>query len=197
MLKVHKIIEKTDAEGPGTRYCIWVQGCPHMCKGCFNPETWDESKGFEIESDTLIQKILNTTDIEGITLLGGEPFVQARELSRIAEKLKQYGLSVLTFSGYTYMQLLEMNDYYVNKLLSHTDLLIDGKYIESLTDYSRPWTGSSNQNFVFLSDKYCKDDLKKYKNKVEIRIDKNGSIILNGMGDYKKIEKLICQKGLT
>lgn len=196
MLKIHRIIEKTTVEGPGVRFCVWVQGCPHRCKGCFNSETWDKNKGYKINPEELVQKILNANGIEGITLLGGEPFEQAKCLSYIAEKVKQNSLSVLAFSGYTHAQLISKNDYYINKLLKYTDLLIDGKYIEALTDYSRPWAGSSNQKFIFLSDRYCEDDLKHYKNNIEIRIDKNGSITLNGMGDYQKIKELIYQKGI-
>jgi len=126
--------------------------------------------------------------------LGGEPFEQAEALGLIAEKVKEKGLSVLCFTGGKYEELKE---YPVNKkLLDNTDLLIDGEYIAELTDYSRPWCGSSNQRYHFLTDRYDETIFTKYKNKVEVNISKNGQIFMNGMGNFDEILRKVDLTGI-
>ena len=184
-LRVFKILKHTKVEGPGIRYCIWVQGCSRHCIGCQSPQTWAKKSGNIYETSDIIKDILSQTDIEGVTFLGGEPFEQADALGIIAEEVKGAGLSVLCFTG----DLIE--NLYKNpknkKLIDNTDLLIDGDFqIENL-DYSRPWCGSSNQRYHFLTDRYGEDIFKKYKNKVEINISENGTIFMNGIGNFDDI----------
>ncbi|MCR4880918.1 MAG: radical SAM protein [bacterium] len=188
-LSVYKILEKTKVEGPGLRFCIWVQGCSRHCKGCYAKNTWDKSKGKIFNTDNLFERIKSQKNIEGVTFLGGEPFEQAEALGILAQKCKSIGLSVLTFTGGNYEDLRAQNDKNINLLLDNTDLLIDGKFDEKKLDYSRAWVGSSNQRYLFLSDRYNEDDIKKYKNKVEIHFEKSGKIFINGMGDFDKIAK--------
>ncbi|WP_294465685.1 4Fe-4S single cluster domain-containing protein [uncultured Anaerofustis sp.] len=187
MINIYKIIKQTEVEGPGKRFCIWVQGCKHRCEGCFAKDTWDTDVDKYMGANDLLNMILYEKDIEGITFLGGEPFLQARELSKIAKKVKEKDLSVLTFTGYIYEDLKTLNDKYVNELLKYTDLLVDGPYIESLKDFSRPWVGSKNQSYIFLSDRYSYNDIKKYKSKIEMRINKEGNVIINGMGNFNNL----------
>ena len=184
-LRVFKILKHTKVEGPGIRYCIWVQGCSRHCIGCQSPQTWTKDGGKLYETSDIIKDILNQTDIEGVTFLGGEPFEQAEALGIIAEGVKRAGLSVLCFTG----DLIE--NLYGNpknqKLLDNTDLLIDGEFQMEKLDYSRPWCGSSNQRYHFLTDRYNEDIFEKYKNKVEINIQKDGSVFMNGMGNFDDI----------
>lgn len=191
-MKIHRIVEKTLAEGPGCRFCIWVQGCTHHCDGCFATDTWDINAGehYTVEQITgMLNKVINQLD--GITLLGGEPFLQAEELSQIAGYVKSQGKSVIAFSGFTYKELLNSQDSSVKKLLQNTDLLIDGRYIEALQDFSRPLVGSSNQSFVYLTDKISPLELEAYKNRFELRISKDGAITVNGMGDINKLSNIL------
>ena len=195
-LRVFNIIKNTKVEGPGNRYCIWVQGCSRPCKGCQAVHTWAHDKGELYEVEDIIEDIFNAaynshserseeSHIEGVTFLGGEPFEQAEALGIIAERVKEKGLSVLCFTG---GKLEELRENPVNKkLLDNIDLLIDGEFIEELTDYSRPWCGSSNQRYHFLTDRYNEDIFTKYKNKVEVNISKNGQIFMNGMGNFDEI----------
>ena len=184
-LRVFNIIKNTKVEGPGNRYCIWVQGCSRHCKGCQAVHTWSHDKGELYEVMDIIEDIFKQDFIEGVTFLGGEPFEQADALGIIAERVKQRGLSVLCFTG---GKLEELRENPVNKkLLDNIDLLIDGEFIEELTDYSRPWCGSSNQRYHFLTDRYNKEIFTKYKNKVEVNISKNGQIFMNGMGNFDEI----------
>lgn len=190
-LRVYKILFKTKVEGPGIRCCIWVQGCPIHCKGCGAKETWPFEGGDLLDIDEIYDRIKDNKDIEGITFLGGEPFEQASALYELALKVKNIGLTVLTFTGYTYEYILKCNKKSWNDLLSVTDLLIDGPFQEDKFDISRPWVGSSNQRYRFLTSKYkyLENNLNCIKNKVEIRLNNNGTIFINGMGDFNYIKK--------
>lgn len=188
-LWIHRIIERTKVEGPNTRFCIWVQGCSRGCKGCYAKKTWDKSQGTVYSVDDIFARIKARKDIEGVTFLGGEPFEQAAALGLLAKKCKEIGLGVLTFTGGNYEDLRAQQDKDIDLLLNNTDLLIDGKFDVEKLDYSRPWVGSSNQRYLFLTDRYCEADIEKAGNKVEIRFEKSGRILLNGMGDFDKITR--------
>lgn len=184
-LRVFKILKNTKVEGPGIRYCIWVQGCSHHCKGCQAVHTWSHSGGTLLEVNDIISDILAKKNIEGITFLGGEPFEQAEMLGIIAEAVKKVGLGVLCFTG-GYIEELKQNP--INKkLLDNIDLLIDSPFEIDKLDYSRPWCGSSNQRYHFLTNRYDEEIFTKYKNKVEVNISKSGTVFMNGMGDFDKI----------
>jgi len=192
-IRIHRLLPRTEVEGPGTRFCIWVQGCPIRCKGCAQPETWDFEAGEVFETGTISEMIRNTDGIEGITFLGGEPFYQAAALYEIASDAKQMGLTVLTFTGYQYETLVRVNRDDWNRLLSVTDLLIDGPFEEDKYDLSRPWVGSSNQCYRFLTPVYrhLEHNLHTFKNRLEVRIKENGAVLINGMGDVSKIKEYL------
>lgn len=191
-IRIFNIIKNTKVEGPGNRYCIWTQGCSHHCKGCQAIHTWAHDSGKIMETNDIILDILNQKNIEGITFLGGEPFEQAEACGIIAKEVKKQGLSVLSFTG-GYLEDLKLDE--KNKLLlENTDLLIDGPFEIDKTDYSRPWCGSSNQRYHFLTDRYNENIFTKYKNKVEVNISQNGIVFMNGMGNFDKILKEINLK---
>ena len=184
-LRVFKILKNTKVEGPETRYCIWAQGCSRHCKGCQAVHTWSHSGGELISIKKIIEDIKSQTEIEGVTFLGGEPFEQAEAFGEIAFAVKQMNLGVLCFTG-GYLEVLRENP--VNKkLLDNIDLLIDGPFEIDKVDYSRPWCGSSNQRYHFLTDRYNDEIFEKYKNKVEVNIYKNGTVFINGMGNFDEI----------
>ncbi len=193
-INVYKYIKKTGAEGPGQRFCLWVQGCSRHCKGCFAKETWTHSPNKIMTVNELFSLISAQKGIEGITFLGGEPFEQAKPLAELAKKVKNTGFSVLTFTGNTYEELKKARNEDYNELLSQTDLLIDGGFEKEKFDLSRPWVGSENQRYIFLTDRYNEAEIKKYKNKIEVRIEKNGFVFINGMGDFNAIERDLCLK---
>ncbi|MCA9176677.1 MAG: radical SAM protein [Planctomycetales bacterium] len=145
-------VPRTEAEGPGARYAIWVQGCPLRCPGCCNPEMLEFRPAERIEAGALAEEILRVADIEGVTLLGGEPFAQAPALGAMAERVREAGLSVMAFSGFTLEQLRERED--AAALLSHVDLLVDGPYLEGQAVHDRRWIGSANQRVHFLTPRY-------------------------------------------
>lgn len=188
-LRVFNILKNTKVEGPGRRYCIWVQGCSRHCKGCQAVHTWSHSGGKLLEVSDIISDILAQKNIEGVTFLGGEPFEQAEALGEIAEAVKNAELSVLCFTG-GLIEDLRLNPSN-KKLLDNIDLLIDGEFMVDKVDYSRPWCGSSNQRYNFLTDRYDEEIFEKYKNKVELNISKNGTVFMNGMGNFEEIQQKI------
>lgn len=191
MIRLHRVLHRTRVEGPGVRFALWTQGCRFACPGCYAKELWDENGGYEISVETLLRQLPPAGEIEGVTLLGGEPFLQAAELACFAEEAQAHGLSVLTFTGNVYETLAASQDAGVQALLRHTDLLIDGPYRQELRDFSRPLIGSSNQRYLFLSDRYSKDDLARCRNGIELRIGSDGVLRANGMGDFERFERKI------
>lgn len=188
-LRVFNILKNTKVEGPETRYCIWVQGCSRHCKGCQAVHTWSHSGGVLYNVKDIIADIKKQKNIEGVTFLGGEPFEQAEALGIIAKAVKKEGLGVLCFTGGLLEELQQKEE---NKiLLENIDLLIDGALEIENVDYSRPWCGSKNQRYHFLTNRYNKEIFEKYKNKIEINISKNGDIFMNGMGNFDEIQHKI------
>ena len=192
MLDVYKVLKKTTVEGPGTRFCIWVQGCKKHCPGCFAKETWAFGVGKKYSVEDLFKQIKSEKNIEGVTFLGGEPFEQADELSRLAALIKQENLSIVCFTGYTIEEKKKKNSSSVDSFLKNIDLLIDGGFEKDNFDLSRPWVGSSNQRYLYLTDFYSPEDIKSYKNKVEARISSDGRLEFNGMGDFEAIREKFC-----
>ncbi|WP_349409948.1 4Fe-4S single cluster domain-containing protein [Pseudalkalibacillus sp. SCS-8] len=192
-LIIHRYIPETKVEGPGKRFCLWVQGCSIRCEGCGVPWTWSKENGNTIEVSELfheIEKSKRKNGIEGVTFLGGEPFDQAEALGELAEKVKKIGLTIMTFSGYHYEDLREQEK--CQKLLESADLLIDGPFVKDKLDLSRPWVGSSNQRYHFLTPayKHLEDQLSSIENKVEIRIGSDGLVSVNGMATQQTLEEL-------
>ena len=134
-LRVFNILKNTRVEGPETRYCIWVQGCSHHCRGCQAVHTWSHSGGKLYEVNEIISDIKAQKGIEGVTFLGGEPFEQAEALGIIAEEVQKAGLGVLCFTG-GLLEELRLNEKN-KKLLDNIDLLIDGEFMIEKVDYSR------------------------------------------------------------
>lgn len=185
-------IGRTAVEGPGERACIWVQGCPIRCAGCFNPETWPFEGGTEMTVDDLFERVSHENDIEGITFLGGEPFAQAAPLAELAERLREAGLSVVTFTGHTVERIRAAGDAAWDRLLATTDLLIDGPFVQAQADQSRPWVGSSNKRFIFLTKRYrhLEAGLNEIPNGLELRISAEGVVTINGMETSEALDEL-------
>ncbi len=191
-VRIHKFIGHTAVEGPGERACLWVQGCPIRCPGCFNPETWPFETGEETTVDDLYDRVLREDSIEGLTFLGGEPFAQAAALAELAWRLRERGLSIVTFTGYTLEALRAASNSAWNRLIDATDLLIDGPYIQARADQSRPWIGSANQRYLFLTDRYrhLEPALSSIPNGLEIRIGPDGQVSINGMDTADDLEAI-------
>ncbi len=180
LIKIGQVIPSTRAEGPGNRFAIWVQGCPILCKGCCNPEMLSDANGEFVSIDSIIEMIKITGDIEGISILGGEPFAQIEACLQICEQIKETELSIMVFSGYTLGALKKRNNPEADRFLDCIDLLVDGPYIAGQPEQQRRWIGSSNQQMHFLSDRYSPMEPQfNSANSVEIRFN-DGELLVNG-----------------
>jgi anaerobic ribonucleoside-triphosphate reductase activating protein len=123
------------------------------------------------------------SEIEGVTFTGGEPFAQAAPLAALGAMCRDIGLSVVTFSGYEYISLKSANRSDWDALLRVTDLLLSGPFVQAKRDFSRPWVGSKNQEFIFITDRYrdLEPILRMIPNRIEMTADERGRILINGM----------------
>lgn len=137
-------------DGPGIRYAVFTQGCPHNCEGCHNPNSHDMNGGYLEEIADIIEKIKANPLLDGVTLSGGEPFMQAKECAEIAKAAHEIGLNVVTYTGFTFEELMQgANDENgFLELLENTDILVDGKFILSKRSIDLNFKGSSNQRLL-------------------------------------------------
>lgn len=178
-LRIAQTIPDTEAEGPGKRFALWVQGCTLHCPGCCNPEMFAPDKGGKfVEVKELAETILATKGIEGISVLGGEPFQQPHALAELCALVKAGGLSVMIYTGYTMAELKAQTT--SAALLATADLLVDGRYEKDKPEAKRRWIGSSNQVMHFLTARYSPDEPRFVTpNTVELRFV-NGQLTING-----------------
>lgn len=153
-LNVSTIRLRSRTNGPGLRNAVWVQGCSIRCPGCFNPQTHPHEGRSLFDPEVLAEQLVRDEDIEGVTILGGEPFEQAAACARFARRARAHGKSVVTYSGYTWAYLRAARLPAVAELLSSTDLLIAGPFVESRANEGQGWHGSTNQEFVYLTGRY-------------------------------------------
>ncbi len=137
-------------DGPGFRYTIFVQGCPHRCEGCHNPETHDFAGGRDEDTEKIIADFSKNILLSGITLSGGEPFCQAEACAEIAQGARKIGLSVWCYTGYTFEQLTAGFGAHPEweKLLKAVDVLIDGRFELENRSMECKWRGSRNQRVL-------------------------------------------------
>jgi anaerobic ribonucleoside-triphosphate reductase activating protein len=198
LVRVLRFLPASVAEGPGRRAALWVQGCSIRCPGCFNPHSWPADGGDPVHWLDLARAVREAAaahDIEGLTLLGGEPFDQAGPLAALAEAVQADGLSVMTFTGHVLeaLQAEAREDW--DRLLAATDLLVDGPYIAARPERRRPWVGSDNQRFWFLTDRYAHlaAGLDAVPNRLEVRISRSGAVAVNGFAPVATLEDLLTE----
>lgn len=144
-LNVAGIMDESIVDGEGIRLAVFLQGCPHHCKGCQNPETWNTDKlSLLMTVDEIMKKYDGNPLLNGITFSGGEPFIQADKLIPLAEKVHRAGGNVWCYTGYTIDELRASNE--ASELLRHIDVLVDGPYIEKERDLTLKFRGSKNQH---------------------------------------------------
>lgn len=146
-LRIAGTIGESIVDGPGFRYVIFTQGCPHHCPGCHNAQTHSFTDGTLVDSDTLVQDVLQNPLLSGVTFSGGEPFCQAEGLCAVADGLagKKH---LMAYTGYTLEELLALPDPWVRRLLAHLTLLVDGRYLASARDLTLRFRGSRNQRVL-------------------------------------------------
>ncbi len=154
LLRLSGVISESIVDGPGFRYVVFTQGCPHGCPGCHNPQTHDFNGGTLIDPLTLLPEIDENPLLAGVTFSGGEPFVQPEALLPLAREIKARGLHLLIFSGYTYEQLTDLmtTREAIGELLKLCDTLIDGPFLLEQRDLTLQFRGSANQRVLQLKN---------------------------------------------
>lgn len=147
-LNVSGITEDSITDGPGLRFVLFVQGCPHHCRGCHNPSTHIFGVGLDMSVDEIYQRIKNNPLQTGITFSGGEPFCQAKLLADLAERLKKRNYHIAVYTGYTFEELINSGDCDKLRLLSNIDILIDGKFELEKRNLEILFRGSENQRIL-------------------------------------------------
>ena len=173
-LRIAHVVRDTQSEGPGRRTAIWVQGCTIRCPGCCNPELFTTRGGTERRIEELVAE---AEGMEGITVVGGEPFEQASGLAALVHALPEHQ-SVMVFSGYRLEELQARGCAGTERALAGIDVLVDGRYDAALPDASRRWIGSTNQRVHFLTDRYGDQDFVGERS-IELRY-KDGELVVVG-----------------
>lgn len=154
-IRIAGIEEESIVDGPGIRFTLFTQGCYHNCKGCHNPETHDVNSGYLTTINDIYNSILSNPLLRGVTLSGGEPFLQAEALVELTNMIRSNTkLDVMCYTGYTYEKLQDISttDKHVSKLLKNIDILVDGPYQEMNRDLNLKFRGSTNQRILYLKE---------------------------------------------
>ena len=155
-IQLHGTEQQVTALGPGRRFAVWTQGCHRRCPGCISPNTWDLKGGYSTDTESLAQQALKS-NAQGITISGGEPFLQAEALVDFIQRVRmERDVGIIIYTGYTLEELQKLQTPGVDELLNHCDLLIDGAYIEEKND-GKNLRGSSNQRAIPLTDRYINE----------------------------------------
>ncbi|MEC4816501.1 MAG: 4Fe-4S single cluster domain-containing protein [Scytonema sp. PMC 1069.18] len=200
LLNIAEICPATNTLGPGQRFVVWVQGCCFRCRNCVSPNWIPQEEATLVEPFQLAETILSTPKIEGLTVSGGEPMLQASALNELFTYIrKQRDLSIICFTGFTLEQLKAKSEPAIDELLTIVDVLIDGQYIPELDD-NKGWRGSSNQTVHFLSPRHLPDAhlFVERKRDVEIHI-LSGAALMVGVPphNFSKNFKFALGEGLS
>jgi anaerobic ribonucleoside-triphosphate reductase activating protein len=155
-IEIAGIAEHTEAEGPGLRFAVWVQGCSIMCPGCCNPQMFSPGRGRTIAVAELAAAIAQAQArhaIEGITVLGGEPLEQMHAVAELCASAVARSLGVIVFSGYTFAQALALPGW--DRLWPVVDTLVDGRFDAAQRSTDRRVIGSRNQMLVHRTTRYA------------------------------------------
>lgn len=178
VINIHAILPSSRVNGPGNRMVVFFQGCSRGCAGCFNPDT----HSFETRRLCSPEDILSArrNNIEGITISGGEPFMQPSGLLELLKGARDLNLPTVVYTGFRIEEL----DAASRACLPFIDVLVDGGYEVALRETTLLARGSTNQRIHLLSGRYSEADLY-MPGKVEVVIDSNGVITETG---FSRIE---------
>lgn len=146
------ITRESVTDGPGMRITVFFQGCEHHCPGCHNPETWDREGGVAYELDKVFGLMHDSPLITGVTLSGGEPFLQPDAAAAIAAEFHARQKSVWAYTGFLWDFLLKENDPLRMNLLRQCDVLVDGPFRQEERQPGLFFRGSANQRFIRVKD---------------------------------------------
>lgn len=158
--KIGGFLDNSLVNGDGIRAVIFVSGCIHNCEGCQNEFMQDFNYGEDASIDDIMQRIKrNMPIIKGVTFSGGEPFESAVALSMLSEEVRSKGLDIWCYSGYTFEEIISSGDSDKLRLLSSIDVIVDGKFNETLMEGASKYTGSSNQRIIDVEKSILKNEI--------------------------------------
>ncbi len=149
-IKISGIVKESTVDGPGFRYVVFTQGCPHKCKGCHNEHTHDIEDGYYINTLEIVEEIKKNPLLRGVTISGGEPFLQAKKIAKLISKIDRNKHDVIVYTGFEFEKLFELanekNGFL--ELINQADIVMDGKFIMELKSNDVLFRGSSNQRAI-------------------------------------------------
>ena len=151
-MRIANTVNDSIVDGPGLRFTVFTQGCPHHCPGCHNPDTHAPQGGTEVPVEELVSMMGKNPLIQGLTLSGGEPFAQAADCARLAKAAHAVGWTVWTYTGYLFETILAKEDPAWRALLEETDVLVDGPFLEKEKSYELRFRGSRNQRLIRVKE---------------------------------------------
>ncbi len=146
-LRVVRVVDGTTVDGPGLRTSIYFAGCHHQCPGCHNPQTWPDDAGEDVAIDELLAHVEENEF--NVTFTGGDPLYQPRGVAELVSRLKERGINVWLYTGFTYEQVMAQPE--LARAIAQVDVLVDGPYVEALRDPELLFRGSSNQRLIDIS----------------------------------------------
>ena len=146
LIRVAGLVNDSIVDGPGFRFAVFVQGCPHHCEGCHNPETWPFEGGTLMSADEIFARASKNPLLTGFTFSGGEPFEQSAALLPLAARIRKNGYELAAYSGYRFEELLA--DPEKRALLEYVQTLVDGRFILAQRNLLLKFKGSNNQRVI-------------------------------------------------
>lgn len=158
-LRIAGTVGDSIVDGPGFRFSVFTQGCPHGCPGCHNPQTHDFSGGKVVSTDEILEKVFSDPLLDGVTFSGGEPFCQAKALAEMGRAVREKGLNVIVYTGYLWEYLLEHSDENngYRELIDAADYIVDGRFEQDKKSLALHFRGSSNQRVIDVKESLKQD----------------------------------------
>jgi len=147
-IRIAGTVNDSIVDGPGLRFTVFTQGCPHHCPGCHNPATHDPMGGHDAQTEEIIDRMKKNPLLSGVTLSGGEPLMQPMSCLEIARAAHAAHLNVWIYTGYVWEALLQENDDDRMALLREVDVLVDGPFLQEKRSLELDYCGSSNQRLI-------------------------------------------------
>lgn len=190
-INIADILPNSRIYGPGKRFVIWVQGCALHCHGCWNKDMWSFGINQLYNINILYEMITEQDDIEGITILGGEPLHQSKALMSLVKLLKTDGYSIMLYTGFDED---EIHDVISKNLVSHSDIVIFGRYLDDSRSTFLRWRGSSNQN-IWINEhspyKHIQEHINDKVNEIEVHIHDDGDVTIVGYPEKELFECVV------
>jgi len=190
-LQINNLTLRSRANGKGVRTVIWTQGCNLRCSGCFNPKLWKFEGGRSLTPQELSEMI--PSDVEGITISGGEPLLQDDLLPFLIQfrRLKPK-LNIILLTGFTPVE--KEDDFHWIEFLGLVDVIVSGRYQEE-NHIGEGIRGSSNKEYIFLSDEFSKQDFENLP-QTEVITQEDGSLLVTGMVNSEELTQALRELGV-